>query len=114
MRNNIAVTKLIAYVDKTFEYTTDVDAKAFAENTMMLEACVFCLSQMGELAKAIDDNFKEAHPEIPWRIIENLRNRIVHDYEGVKVLLIWDIIQSDLPELKTQLEQILNTQDADK
>jgi uncharacterized protein with HEPN domain len=106
MRNNIAVTKLIEYIDKIASYTKGVDMKIFGENTMMLEACVFCLSQMGELATNMDEDFKARHADIPWHSIANLRNRIVHDYEGVKLLLIWDIIENDLAPLKDQLIKI--------
>jgi uncharacterized protein with HEPN domain len=106
MRNNIIIHKLIEYINKIFAYTKDVEQAAFSENTMMLEACVFCLSRMGELVKTMDDEFKNKYPAIPWLSLANLRNRIVHDYEGVNILLIWDIITNDLPGLKTEFEQI--------
>jgi len=47
--------------------------------------------------------FEAAHPEIPWRYIYGLRNRIVHDYEGVNLQLIWEIIHDDLPDLRELL-----------
>ena len=68
---------------------------------------MFNLSQMGELVTKIDQAFEEEHPEVHWRQLYGLRNRIVHDYEGVNLQLVWQIIQEDLPELKNQLTQIL-------
>lgn len=50
----------------------------------------------------------EKYPNIEWIIIKNLRNKIVHDYEGIKLTFIWDIISNDLPELKEKLERIIN------
>jgi uncharacterized protein with HEPN domain len=108
MRNNIIVKKIIEYIDKIFDYTSETTMSAFSDNTMMLEACVFCLSQIGELVNNMDDGFKERYPDIPWFNIANLRNRIVHDYEGVKVLLIWDIITNDLNDLKSELEELVD------
>ena len=67
---------------------------------------MFNLSQMGELANRVDDSFAAEHPEIPWRYIYGLRNRIVHDYESVNLRLIWEIIDSDLPELRQVLAEI--------
>ncbi len=58
---------------------------------------------MGELVNRIDEEFEAAHPEIPWRYIYSLRNRIVHDYEGVNLQLIWEIIHDDLPDLRELL-----------
>lgn len=59
---------------------------------------------MGELARRVDDAFANAHPEIPWRTLNGLRNRIVHDYEGVNLRLIWEIISDDLPQLLEKLK----------
>lgn len=60
----------------------------FCNDSKLVEACVFNLSQMGELANRVDDVFADANPSIPWRLIYGLRNRIVHDYEGVNLRLI--------------------------
>jgi len=106
MRNDIIVQKLIAYCDKIMRYCDGVDQEQFSSDSKLVEACVFNLSQMGELANRVDDAFAEAHPQIPWRYIYGLRNRIVHDYEGVNLRLIWEIIADDLPQLREALEEI--------
>lgn len=103
MNNNAIVQKLVQYTDKVCSYCEGLDYPAFQADSMLVEACVFNLSQMGELVAKLDENFTDRHTDIPWRAIRGLRNRIVHDYEGVNLKLVWDIIQSDLPELRTQL-----------
>ncbi len=70
---------------------------------MVVEACVFNLSQMGELANKLDDDYRRKHKQIVWNQIYGLRNRIVHDYEGVNLKLVWEIIEFDLPELRDNL-----------
>ena len=67
---------------------------------------MFNLSQIGELAGKLDTAFMQSFPSIPWRQMRGLRNRIVHDYEGVNLMLIWQIIQEDLPVLLEQLRKI--------
>ena len=74
---------------------------------MLVEACVFNLSQMGELVKNVDDEYKKEQLGIPWYQLYGLRNRIVHDYEGVNLKLVWQIIRDDLPSLQLKLEMIL-------
>ena len=103
MRNDIIVKKLIAYSDKVMDYCAGLDYDQFIADSKTLEACVFNLSQMGELANRFDSDFTQAHPEIPLRYLYGLRNRIVHDYEGVNLLLIWEIIRDDLPVLREAL-----------
>ena len=71
---------------------------------MLVEACVFNLSQIGELVRHFDKEFVEIHDDIPWSQIKGLRNRIVHDYEGVNLRLVWEIIDGDLQELKEKLQ----------
>ena len=78
----------------------------FADNILVVDACVFNLSQMGELANKVDAVFAQSCPQVPWRLLYGLRNRIVHDYEGVNLQLIWQIIADDLPELREELSKI--------
>ena len=103
MRNSVIVEKLIAYTDKILTYCEGVEHDAFVADSKLVEACVFNLSQMGELANRVDDDFAHAHPEVPWKLLYGLRNRIVHDYEGVNLQLIWEIISDDLIPLKDAL-----------
>ena len=104
MENSQAVEKMIALIERIESYSNGMDYTSFMQNDMAVDACVFNLSQLGELAGKIDNDFEDANPQIPWRQIYGLRNRIVHDYEGVNLKLVWEIIESDLPELKNELE----------
>lgn len=107
MRNNIIVEKLLTYTTKILTYCDGLDYEAFTADSKLVEACVFNLSQMGELANRVDDEFAQAHADIPWRLLYGLRNRIVHDYEGVNLQLIWEIIDGDLPPLQAALKLIV-------
>ena len=107
MRNEIIVEKLVKYCNKLIDYCKGLDYDSFASDIKLVEACVFNLSQIGELANRIDSDFAKFHAEIPWRILYGLRNRIVHDYEGVNLQLIWEIISKDIPDLLIKLEKIL-------
>ena len=106
MRNNIIVEKMIRYTEKVLGYCEGVDYAQFLNDSKLVEACVFNLSQMGELANEVDDDFAEKYSAVPWRQIYGLRNRIVHDYEGVNLQLVWQIILDDLPTLLNELQKI--------
>ena len=73
---------------------------------MLVEACVFNLSQIGELVRHLDRDFIEQHSDIPWAQMRGLRNRIIHDYEGVNLMLVWEIIKYDIPTLIVKLKEI--------
>lgn len=106
MRNEIIVQKMLNYVVRVLSYCSGVDYKEFSEDMKLIDACVFNLSQIGELCKIVDPDYEKQHPQIPWRKIYGLRNRIVHDYEGVNLQLIWQIISEDLPDLKEELSKL--------
>lgn len=102
--------KLIAHIDHTLEYCEGLDFDRFMENRMLQEACVFNILQIGELSRnGLDEAFCTAHPEIPWRQMYGLRNRIAHDYEGIRMKIVWETIEHDFPPLKTALSKILES-----
>ena len=65
----------------------------------MQEAC----NKIGEASNGIPDEKKRRKPEIDWAAIKGLRNRIVHEYFGLSLSVIWAIVQNDLPVLSQQL-----------
>ena len=104
----MSINKMIDYIDKALKYTKDCNFLQFSNNEEKVDATVFAISQIGELVKNISKETIEKYNNIEWIIIKNLRNKIVHDYEGINLNLIWDIIQDDIVELKQNLEKILN------
>ena len=76
---------------------------------MCVEATVFNLMQIGELAKtSLSDEAKSQLSSIPWQQIYGLRNRIVHGYEGVSMQIVWDTVSEDIPLLNSQLKQAIS------
>lgn len=65
------------------------------------------LEIVGEAAARIPDDFRNAQPDVPWRDISDLRNRLIHAYDMVNFDILWAIVQDDLPPLVEQLESIL-------
>ncbi len=95
------------YTVKLMEYCEGCTYDSFIADMKLVEACVFNLSQLGELCRVVDASFAVAHPEIPWREMNGLRNRIVHDYEGVNLRLVWEIISEDIPELRDKTKSFI-------
>jgi len=74
---------------------------------MIIDAVVRNIEIIGEASSKIPEAIKNNFSEIPWIKLKGIRNRIVHDYFGVDVNIIWEIIQKDLVELKKQIELAL-------
>jgi uncharacterized protein with HEPN domain len=91
-----AIEKIASYVDAmTF---TD-----FQSDTRTVDAVVHNLLVIGEAARCLPASVKENHPDIDWIAINGLRNRIAHEYFGLSLSVIWEIVQRDLPRLQQQL-----------
>ena len=80
----------------------------FQSDPMRVEACVFNLMQIGELAKfSLSDELKADIRSIPWNQLYGMRNRIVHGYAGVNMQVVWDTIKYDLPTLGSAIEKYI-------
>ena len=106
-KDKIIVGKMIKYCNDSIKYVSDSDFENFSNNELHLTYSVFALSQLGELSTKLDKDFKEKKNAIPWNALRSIRNRIVHDYDGVQHRVLWDTLTNDIPKLITQLEEIL-------
>lgn len=106
MKNDVIINKMLGYIEKILRYRANMSYDEFMGNEIIVEACVFNLSQMGELTNKLDDAYRQDNKQIAWNQIYGLRNRIVHDYEGVNLKLVWEIIVYDLPELRDNLKKL--------
>jgi uncharacterized protein with HEPN domain len=73
-----------------------------------VDAVVRNLEIVVEAASRIPDEFKALHPGIPRRKVVGLRNRIVHEYFGVDLEIVWSVVSQDLPPLKTGVQQLVD------
>lgn len=107
------LNKIYSHVVSILSYCENCSSFAdFQKDKMRIEACVFNLMQIGELAKtSLSDNAKNRIPSIPWKQIYGMRNRIVHGYEGIEMKIVWETIKHDLPMLKKELHNILSKQE---
>ncbi|MFA5971876.1 MAG: DUF86 domain-containing protein [Lentimicrobiaceae bacterium] len=88
-------------------YLIETDFKKFMENSMMRFACIKQLEIIGEAGNHISEETKTKFSDIEWAQIVGMRNVFVHEYFGVDINLVWEIIKSELPELKVSIIKIL-------
>ena len=90
-------------------YVEGLDANSFISDEKTSDAVVRNLEVIGEAANRLPDEFCARHDEIEWRKIIGLRHRIVHDYFGVDLALVWEIVRTNVPVLAEQLSQITDS-----
>ncbi len=102
--------KILKHVHHAINYASKhTSLESFQNDEMCVEATVFNLMQIGELAKtSLSEEFKKELKSIPWNQIYGLRNRIVHGYDGVNLQIVWDTIKEDLPKLEEEIKEVVN------
>ena len=84
----------------------DLTEAKFAADEVRQRAFVRSLEIIGEAVKGIDDTLKNKHPEINWKEIAGMRDKLIHHYFGVDYNLVWDVIENKIDKLKSDLEHI--------
>jgi len=102
----VTLQKMRNYAKQAIEFKGNMNFEEFSNDAKTVAACVLNLSQIGEMVGRFDDEFTNKFDEIPWRKIKGMRNRIIHDYEGVKLSMVWDVLIDFLPELIENIDKI--------
>ena len=69
------------------------------------------LEIIGEASKNLSEEFRKTQTEVPWKSISGMRDKLIHDYFGVNVDIVWGVVTEDLSRLVNQISQILSTID---
>ena len=110
MRKDEDIVRLHHMLDaarKAVEYTETCKRTDLDKDEKLALAVVRLLEILGEAAKSVSRDFRQNHPEIPWRQIASTRDRLIHGYFDVDLGIVWQIISVELPPLLEQLEKAL-------
>jgi uncharacterized protein with HEPN domain len=91
---------IITAINKIEKYTKDMTKEDLTKNELVQDAVVRNLEVIGEAVKKIPDNVRDTYEEIPWKKIAGLRDILIHEYFGVNMNIVWDVIDNKLQPLK--------------
>jgi uncharacterized protein with HEPN domain len=80
--------------------------EAFRQDLMIQDAIVRNLQVMGEAVKKVSQETRTAYPDVPWKDIAGMRDRVVHDYFGISLDIVWDVVSNHVPPLREKLKRI--------
>ncbi len=76
---------------------------------MVTKACLYNIQIIGEAVTHLAEDVKENNPQVPWSLIKGMRNRLIHEYFGTDLPVVWHVIKNDLPAFQLELNKILKT-----
>lgn len=103
---SIVVGDILQCIDHIQSYTRKLSFDDFSSNFMVVEACLYNIQIIGEAVNQLADDIKEANPQVPWILIKGMRNRLIHEYFGTDLNLVWNVIENDLPGFSEELKII--------
>lgn len=90
-------------IDAIQSYTVD-GRDAFFSDGKTQDAVIRNIEIIGQAVKGISDGTRALEPSVPWRQIAGMRDKLIHEYFGVDLALVWDVVERELPTLRPQLE----------
>ena len=93
---------------KILSYTEGMSFDDFTNDNKTIDAVVRNFEIIGEAANRVPQDFKSDHPEIEWRRMTGLRNRIIHEYFGINYATVWKIKEENIPELADFIQQAID------
>jgi len=96
---------------KIERYTKDCEFKDFIENSLVQDGVIRQLQIIGEATKLITDEKRKKYPDIPWKDIAGMRDKLVHAYFGVDLEAVWIAVEQEMPILKESIILLLEETD---
>lgn len=111
-RDDAYMLDMLLAARKVQRYTRNVNWERFRDDDLIQNAVMHQIQIIGEAARKISRQYKDAHSEIPWQMIIGMRNRLVHEYFDIIPERVWDVVERDIPELIRLIEPFVPPDEA--
>lgn len=102
----IYIAHIFESIELIEKYTEGISEEDFTKDTETQDAVMRRIEIIGEASKCLLDEFKNQYPAIPWKNITGMRDKLIHEYFGVDIALVWAVVKKDIPKLKDSLRKV--------
>jgi len=102
------IEDIIRSVNDVEEFTRGMSYDDFIQDKKTIYAVIRALEVLGEAAKNIPHSIRDNYPHVPWRKMAGMRDKLIHQYFGVDLEILWKMVQKDLTHLKPLMENFLD------
>ncbi len=112
-RDDAYALDMLLAARKVLEFTKGVDWVRFQRDELIQNAVMRQIQIIGEAACMVSPEYQGQHPEVPWRDIVGMRNRLVHEYFRILPARVWEVVEKHVPALVRLLEPLVPPEEAD-
>lgn len=106
-QDEVFIRHILDEIDFLIDSSKGLEYDGLIKDETLKRAFVRSLEVIGEAAKNISSELRQKHPDIEWRELTGLRDKLIHKYFGVKWEIVWDVVKSKIPQLKERIEGVL-------
>ncbi|MEM3613862.1 MAG: DUF86 domain-containing protein [Nitrososphaerales archaeon] len=100
---------IIDSINDIEDFTKNMNFEEFAKDKKTINAVVRGIEVIGEAAKHIPRSIRDKYPSIPWKKMAGMRDKMIHEYFGVDIKILWKTIKKDIPQLKPLIQNVLES-----
>jgi len=101
------ICHILDEIDYILTQISNTDFDSFLKDATLKRAFVRSIEIIGEASKKIPEDVKTRQPDIEWRKVTGMRDRLIHNYFGVDYTIVWDVATTKLPDLREKLQELL-------
>ncbi len=100
------VNDILESIEHVRDYSSKLSIDEFLSDPMRVEACLYNVRIIGKAVLALPEDVKTSNPEIPWILLEETKHKLIRDYSGTDIQLLWNFIKFELPSLVKKLQKL--------
>ena len=107
LRDQATLLDIVRFAEEILDLTKGMNEIIFASSRSTQLAVLYEIAVLGEAVKRLSSEFREEYPEILWKEIAGMRDKVIHQYDRVKIPVVWQVVIVDIPVLLAQLKPLL-------
>jgi uncharacterized protein with HEPN domain len=101
------IKDILSSIQDVEEFTSGITFEDFLKDKKTIKAVIRSLEVLGEASKKIPDDVKTRYPRIPWKRMAGMRDKLIHEYFGVDLEIVWNAAKKELPPVKSSIEELV-------